>query len=244
MEEYRLRIYESYSTLTTTYERRYHDPKSYDRDSRTFEGYYRKHIDCRNDDRILDVGCGNGSFVYWLQSLGFSKVEGIDLSADQIAVGANLGAKNLVVANHEDFLISRKSSYDLIFCNDLIEHLHKSEALRFLDLAYMSLKVGGKMILGMPNGDSLFACRVAHRDFTHETCFTPNSLAQVLSICGFSQVQILPKGPIVHGVKSFARASVWKLLNLALTGYMYVETGTPGSGVFTSSMFAVARRPA
>jgi len=37
--------------------------------------------------KIIDLGCGNGGFVYWLQQIGYQNAEGIDISAEQIETG-------------------------------------------------------------------------------------------------------------------------------------------------------------
>ena len=56
--------------------------------------------------KIIDLGCGNGGFVYWLQQIGYQNAEGIDISAEQIETGQKLGIKNIKQADIKEFLIT------------------------------------------------------------------------------------------------------------------------------------------
>ena len=45
----------------------------------------RKHLPQDRNTRILDLGCGYGALLYWLQQAGYRNLEGIDRSAEQVA---------------------------------------------------------------------------------------------------------------------------------------------------------------
>src|SRR5688572_25168213 len=38
------------------------------------------------DKRIVDIGCGDGKLLWWLQSIGFKTAEGIAISEEQIRI--------------------------------------------------------------------------------------------------------------------------------------------------------------
>jgi len=84
--------------------------------------------------KIIDLGCGNGGFVYWLQQIGYQNAEGIDISAEQIEAGQKLGIKNIRQADIKEFLITQlPNNYDVIFMRDILEHFNKEEILDVLE---------------------------------------------------------------------------------------------------------------
>src|SRR4051812_43231134 len=46
--------------------------------------YYGRHLPKDKNAMILDIGCGDGNFVYWMQQAGYTNAHGIDLSAEQV----------------------------------------------------------------------------------------------------------------------------------------------------------------
>ena len=124
---------------------------------------------------ILDVGCGNGSFVDIAMENGY-KVRGIDLSQSAINIGLKF---NLPVENM-DFLSSeiRNASFDVITMFEVIEHL--PEPVKFLKKAELVVRPNGIVYLTTPNFNSIerriFGKRwnIFHRE--HLTYFTPGTL--------------------------------------------------------------------
>lgn len=144
--------------------------------------------------RVLDVGCGQGLLVYALGKLGFSDVQGIDLSEQQITVAREHGLACKPVDREYIVDLATKSpcSFELVFMMDVLEHVNKAEQLQILAAVNSLLSPGGKLILSTPNANSSFAMTWRHIDWTHETSFTEHSLEFVLWNSGFSKVQFLP----------------------------------------------------
>ena len=49
----------------------------------------------RKDAAILDLGCGYGKFLYFLQNEGYTETRGIDLNPQQLEVARSLGVRNV-----------------------------------------------------------------------------------------------------------------------------------------------------
>ena len=205
---------------------------------RRFEHYYAGFLPT-DKARIVDLGCGSGAFVSWLQSKGYENVEGIDISQEQIDAGIEHGVKNLKRADVFEYLKDCKEAFALVCAHDLVEHFEKDEILRLLSLIFQALHQGGVLLISTPNAGSLFGQRIMYGDFTHETHLTPASLFQILHFAGFTHVKVFPKEPVIHGVKSLARWTLWKVIKQFIRLYLLIVTGSAGHGCYTPVMYAI-----
>lgn len=144
-------------------------------------------------NRILDVGCGRGDFVYAARGTGWI-IEGIELSeaAVKSAQAHSLPVKLL------DFFSDQlnQNQYDVITFFEVIEHL--PDVTSFLRRAEQLLTPGGIIYLTTPNHDSLDRrilkddWPVYHRE--HLSYFTPNSLRNaVLSYTNLNIFSLITK---------------------------------------------------
>lgn len=238
---YRDRLFRAYvSTHLGTY--RPVSPKAFDRDRRTFAALYRRFLPPNRDAEILEVGCGSGSFVHFLRSEGYRHVHGIDVAEEQVALAQTLGLTDVEAADAFTYLASHAGAYDLIVAMDVIEHFSKDDVMRFLDHSHQALRPGGALLVRTPNADSPFHSWIRYADFTHEVAFTPRSVQQVLRAAGFTDIRVVPLEPYVHGPASALRWLLWKVVKQLIRLYLLIEQGTPGSGVFTANLSAVARK--
>ncbi|MEZ5031452.1 MAG: class I SAM-dependent methyltransferase [Saprospiraceae bacterium] len=189
------------------------------------------------DTRILDIGCGDGNFVYYLQQKGYADVKGIDLSEEQIALGQGLGITGLELASLAAYLPGREAQYDCIIAKDVIEHLTRQQAFDALRLISVALKPGGSFIMQVPNGQGLFYTSIFYGDYTHEMAYTVQSVRQLFLNTGFSKVECFPVNPFPGSWKGKVRAALWKVKVAHTRFWKMVETGNP-SGLFTSNLIA------
>ena len=238
---YREKLYNTYVSTHTSY---LYGRPNLDRIKRQFpvwKWYFGSFLPRDKEAKILDIGCGNGGFVYWLQSLGYKNSEGIDISKEQVGIARNLGIPNIKCADLVEFLKSKDKAYDIIFARDIIEHFKKEEIINILSLIFNSLKQEGTVVIQAPNAQNLFGSRLRYGDFTHEIAFTEGSLYQLLRIAGFKEISFYPTGPVPKGIKSTVRFLLWKMIEIFLRFYMLVETGS-GRGIYTQNIIAVARK--
>lgn len=196
---------------------------------------------------ILDIGCGMGFFLWFLQNNGFINTTGIDLSPEQVRVAESFGVKGVHLCHWKEYLAEHPSKYSFIMLDNVIEHLTKDEIVELLQAIFSSLKPGGQLYISTPNSGSLFGLPLAFIDFTHEVFFTAASLDQVLSACGFKPVQVFGEPIVVFDLRSFVRKSAFSLIK-PLTKALYV-VGTGGGGrtsiphIIEPSLAAVAAKP-
>jgi methionine biosynthesis protein MetW len=101
--------------------------------------------------KILDIGCGDGTFGYDLLKIGYD-VYGVDLS-EEIVKGAKSRGIKVKVYNVEDGLPFESNLFDCIFAGEIIEHLIDTD--NFITECKRILKKNGFLIITTPNLASL-----------------------------------------------------------------------------------------
>jgi SAM-dependent methyltransferase len=136
--------------------------------------------------RLLDFGCGGGSFLQRMGGLGW-QVTGLDISAATVCrVRADLGLRVLVGSLPHPEL--QPESFDVITMWQSLEHVHQPREV--LQEAHQLLTADGKLLVAVPNIDSL-GFRWFGRDWygldlpRHLTHFTPMTLSLMLERAGF-----------------------------------------------------------
>ena len=202
------------------------------------------------DASIVDIGCGKGEWLIWLQSKGYRNIFGVDVSTSEIKEAfGNIQGVEFIEGEAIAVLGSKEAFFDLVHCKDLIEHLTKDEIVDFLLAIHSALKPDGQVVISTFNAQSPFSSSTWCGDFTHETALTPSSLAQVLRSCGFEAVKIKGYVPPGRGVSGFVRKASAVALNLVTNYCIAVRRGFRKTGdVELSSgmpdMIAVASKPA
>jgi len=199
-----------------------------------YDWYFRNWLPADKDAHIVDLACGAGSLLHFFRERGYSNVAGVDISPEQVALSRQITGQ-VTQDNVLHFLQTHENTFDLITALDLVEHFHKDEVLTFLDGCYAALRPGGHLILQTPNSETPWGAGVRYGDFTHEVCFQSNSLSRLMRLSGFFKVTGRELGPVPKGYStaSTVRYISWRIIRLSLQFYNVVETGGPGSGIFT-----------
>lgn len=192
------------------------------------------------DARILELGCGTGSFLYFLKHAGYANIMGVDMDAEHITSTKNLGIQ-AIQANALDVLRLNSDTYDCIIAIDFLEHFKKEELFPLLDLIRAALKHTpncDSLVIGrVPNADGLSGMRIRYGDLTHELAFTPTSLWQLFRAAGFKDVAVYPEEPVITGMKSFIRFIVWQPIKIILRVYLFIESYTLGAMLTPNILF-------
>jgi SAM-dependent methyltransferase len=171
-----------------------------------------RHIPRDTELTIIDLGCGPGTYVYFLKQAGYKNVVGIDGSAEQVAVARQLGIEGVHHQQLDDYLPGVKEcSADVVLLIDLLEHLTREELFAALDGVFRILRPGGTCIAHVPNAEGIFGMAIRHGDLTHEQAFTRQSVEQAFRTVGFSSITCFEDRPVVHGAKSLVRRLLWEL---------------------------------
>ena len=157
-------------------------------------------------DRLLDIGCGNGSYLREAKRMGWDPT---GLDPDPASLGVSGADGYQVVKGILPGIRFQTNQFDAITMSHSIEHMHfPLEALREV---HRILRPGGRLWIATPNFSS-----IGHRRFRenwvaldpprHLMLFTQNSLRGLLERSGFKNIQILPSAPTAARVFAASRA--------------------------------------
>lgn len=144
----------------------------------------------KNAIRLLDIGCSNGSFLWYANSLGGICAEGVDPSEKAVDNGRKRG-----LTIHQGYLHDiafANNNFDAITLYEVIEHVDEPKAL--LEECYRILKPNGVLLIGTGNVNSWTRwLRKSKWDFFdmnahggHISFFSPASLHVLASRTGFT----------------------------------------------------------
>lgn len=179
---------------------------------------------CARDIRILEIGCGPGTFLEYLTQMGFSNAFGIDVSPEQIELAKKKGL-NVGMADVFTFLEDSRECYDMIVAIDVIEHFTKEELLALFPLFSGRLTSGGKLIVQTVNASGLFSSQIIYGDLTHVTIFNEQSMSQLLRLFHFRNLAFYETGPFALKLTGAVRAVLWKLIRFFLSSVKKIQSG-------------------
>lgn len=141
---------------------------------------------------ILDLGCGYGSFLFFLQSKEYENATGVDISAQEILVCKKFfKSYNFLQEDILDFVLHTSQRFDVIYLSHVIEHIKKENLFVFLDGVKRILNDGGLFLIVAPNSAAYFnAAANRYGDLTHEIGFTELSLRQALMVAGYNNIEV------------------------------------------------------
>jgi len=185
-----------------------------------------RHIPPDLGAQIVDLGCGDGMLLHFLDQAGYANTLGIDGSVEQVARAHALGVTQVRLGDISRYLDETPdASVDVVLLMDVLEHMTREDLFRVLDGALRILRRGGVCLAHLPNAEGIHGMRIRYGDFTHEQAFTAQSARQVLRTVGFRDVHRFEDRPVVHGVTSLVRRVIWDVATLPHRLLLAAETG-------------------
>jgi SAM-dependent methyltransferase len=141
---------------------------------------------------ILDVGCGNGSFLSQMRREFGCTVHGVDISAAAVEVANKQFGLDLFCGQITDSPYS-PDTFDMISAWSCIEHV--PDPMEVVRKVWSLCKPGGWFILKTPNSAGitalLFRDKWYHLDCPrHLFLFNPKTISMLLERCGFVSIRV------------------------------------------------------
>lgn len=184
------------SALVEPFDSFWQAPKDLEKGFASFRQFYRsnylRHLPSNRNVNTLVISCGPGYFVSLLNEVGYANVLGIDSDPKKVAHAKERNL-NCQVAEAFPFLAERPDTYDLVICEQELNHLTREETMEFLGLCRHSLRSGGTLfVYGLNGANPLVGAENLAHNIDHFNTYTEHSLAQILELSGFQDVRPLP----------------------------------------------------
>ena len=182
----------------------------------------------------LDIGCGDGRFMAALQKRGY-RVTGTETDP----VAAALSRKRTGATVYESSLPpDGTASFDFVSLLHVLEHI--PDPRQTLGAVRDRLAPGGKLLLVLPNADSLeaglFGASWYHLDLPrHLWGFSPRTLVRLVETCGFS-VENISYTPFLFAPQSLLRSA--KTANGVMPGHTVLRAEGGGGGAWQTRVFS------
>lgn len=189
--------------------------------------------------KIVDLGCGFGTFVKPAQDAGYTNVTGYDISEEQVAVAHQLGLESVQQSSIADYF-AKGEKVDVIIGLDIIEHFTKDELVTFLIAVRNSLNPGGKAIFRTPNMDAPQTSVYAYGDISHEVFLNKSSAMQVMSASGYQKTEVF--GGLLrnrHPLKEIIRKFIWWIYKTHKKAVLFGTARTWHNVVFEPNLVIV-----
>lgn len=146
---------------------------------------------------VLDIGCGTGMLMKWLEENRQVNAVGVDLAVNSLLIGKKEGLKKMLCGNSEALPL-RDSCFSYLVCKGSVHHFPKPD-LAFNEM-YRILKPGGRIVFFEPMSSLLanFFRKIipgtgkyeSPVDLSHKEEFTSQRLQHFLQEAGFVDIQI------------------------------------------------------
>lgn len=191
------------------------------------------------NSKILDLGCGYGSFLYFLKMHGYKDVVGVDISGEEIALcNRFFESYKLSKIDIFDYIGATKEKFDVIYLSHVLEHIKKEQLLGFLETVKNLLNETGFFIIVVPNNASYFNSTAnRYGDLTHEIGFTDKSLRQALTLADFRHIEIRN----YFGVGNFL-LNIARKVSLFFFEILIQIMGYEKQEIYTPSILVIAQK--
>lgn len=216
------KLYDKY--LLSTYSKSNQlDANEYKNSSNEYDTYYSRILPSNKESKILDIGCGTGHFLHYIEKKGYKNFLGIDISPEQIAYSKEKISSKVIQADIMDYLSNSHNLYDVIAAHDFLEHVKNEIVFEFLELVYDSLNINGVFMIKVPNMSNPFSIDSRYRDFTHLSGFTEKSLYQILYSVGFKKIEIFSSKIFISSWKTIIRRFIVRILHKFIKFLFYIQ---------------------
>ena len=133
----------------------------------------------KKTDKVLEVGCGSGVGCIFLAQHS-AQVTGIDANSSEIAEARKINRRSNVSFELQDlFQLDPRKKFDVVVALDVIEHMTKQTAHKFLAALTSHLNPAGMLVIGTPSIHS-YKYQGALSQASHIKCYDQDELVELV----------------------------------------------------------------
>lgn len=180
--------------------------------------------------RVLELGCGIGQFLAFLETKGVGDFIGVEMDPRvRELMSPTIGAR-VVTATIDQFLGSYQGgSFDRIVLLDVFEHFAPGEGVALLRRLVPLLAEDGRIVLRIPNMASPWGVGYQFNDLTHKAFYTPQSIRQLALAVELDCLANLP----------YTRGNLRRRMTSALVERLLSKLLTDPPAIWTAMFVAV-----
>ena len=195
--------------------------------------------------RILDLGCGSGLLLEYLDFKGYTNILGVDVD-ETVLLTVDSKFKNRIrhINNLLGFLNNENEKFDLIIAKDVIYYFPPENIMSYMHTIVEALNKNGCLIVEIFNGALLTAPYTAAKDYGIINMFTEQSVRSVLEYAGLGVDKVFGVRKTKRvGIKSIVYLTGVRIWHLVLKVIYLLERGLDDRNptIFTKSIIAVGR---
>lgn len=181
-----------------------------------FDREFRHLSDATSAMSVLEIGCGTGIFLRYLQARGFADVVGLDSDAGLAPVLGDLAGFDIRLVDGRDYLAGLEGPrFDRIALFDVAEHLPEAALTELMRSLARVLRPGGKVVMRSPNCASPWGLKMQFDTFDHVTPLTKGRMEELAAATGFVCRKVIG-GTKGTGLRRIAQAALHGLLDRCL----------------------------
>ena len=144
---------------------------------------------------VLELGCGVGLFLAYLEAKGIKNFTGIDSDPKILEfMSKNIADKVILgdIWTEIEELNKQSEKFDRIVLLDVFEHFSFLEGQDLLLRLKKILALNGKIVMRVPNASSPFGLQYQFGDVTHKAIYTPSAMEFIAVASDFNVEKLIP----------------------------------------------------
>lgn len=132
------------------------------------------------EHRVLELGCGVGLFLAFLQAKGVGDFRGVEMDAKAKEFMPESISDHVSTESFQTFFDNYEGpTFDRIVLLDVFEHFSIGEGVELLRKCIKVLGEDGQIILRIPNMGSPWGLQYQYNDLTHKAFYAPGNIRQL-----------------------------------------------------------------
>lgn len=147
---------------------------------------------------VLEIGCGAGLFLRYLEARGYRDIVGVDADPGLADALADLRVAKVHLDDVRRVLDRALAGrrFDRIVLFDVAEHLDFGVLVALLKRLKDALADNGRLLLRTPNLASPFGVAVFYGTFDHVTACSPERMREIGVLAGLECLGVHPQEPV------------------------------------------------